>query len=1301
METTPISTVADRYELLEPAGTGGMGTVYRARDLETGDEVALKVLHVARSDHLARFQRETQILRHLNHPGIVRYLADGVLPDGRSWLAMTWLDGITLAERLRAGPLPLADALAVTQRLAEALRALHQVDLVHRDIKPHNIFLVGARVTDLRLLDFGLARTLDATRVTATGAVVGTPSYMAPEQATGGAVDARSDVFAIGCVLYACLVGEPPFHSDRVLAILAKIVFEDAPTLRTRCPAASPGLERLLGELLAKDAALRPRDAGAVVDLLAALDEGREPVHGADDTVEGPAITTGERRFVSVVVRGAPEDGSGDATAATRTAAARPDVDVEHALARYGARLVALADGSRVAVLSGAFQRPTEQAVAAVQCAGVLREAEPGRPVAVATGWGDLGGALPVGDVVDRAVAMVHAPETGAFVRLDEATAGLVRSHFVVIDALPGVLAVDPRRRPVRQEGPSVLAPSRALLGRDTPCLGRDREVDLLMRQWQEARDEGAASAVLVVGGAGMGKSRLLAELWRRLEEAGAPPALLVARGDPLAGASPFALLAEALRRLAGLRGGDSAARRRERLARLVADVDPGERARVEAFLGELLGLPAPAPDREVIAARRDALLMGDQIRAAWLTWLEAQTRRAPLLVVVEDLHWGDAASVRLLDAALDALRDAPWMIVALARPELRERFGDRGLWPDRDVTELTLGPLRKRWARQLVLSALGDQVPERERLTEMVSLAEGNTFYLEELIRAHARGDVDRAPDSVLSMAQHRLAGLDVDARRVLRAASVLGRRFWLGAVEALTGTGDPAVARWLDALVHDEVLSRRADAGGRFEGQIEYLFRHDLLQEAAYAMLPEDDRRTGHRLAAEWLVCAGESDAARLALHLERGGELTVALERYGEAARDALARSDVAGADAHVEAAVRCGAAGLALGQLRGLQARVGYWLDDPELQHRAARAATTHLPEGSAEHLAATEQLVISLGRLHRARELEALGTTLLDATTPIAQVALARARARASIRLILVGHEDLAARLLAAVVAQTAASPLADPSARALVLQAQSVSAAHIDEDLEAASDFDERAATELRAAGDLRGLTDQLANLSYTYALAGQWADAASSAREARQLGERLQIPSVVGHANHNLGPALAGLGRLEEARVAEQAAVDWFGACADVRLDAGSRCYLADILMQLGRLGEARLVAASAVARLHEVPTLRAFALAVLADVELASGRAEAALASASAGMQIFEETGGLEHGELLLRVVHADALHRTGEQDEALDRLSEAAEILARQAAAFADPARRRAYVEAVPAHARIGRLRQSWGA
>src|SRR5262245_23728914 len=221
-----------------------MGTVYRARDTVAGGVVALKTLARIGERDAARFAREAAVLAELVHPGIVRYVAHGLTAEHEHYIVMEWIDGETLHARLARGRLAPEQALALARAVGDAIGAAHRRGVVHRDLKPINLIAPGGELARVKVLDFGIARHIAAAGLlTNTGTVVGTPGYMAPEQVRGETtIDARSDVFALGCVLYRALTGASAFGGDQGLAVLAKILVEDVAPPSALVPGVAPAV---------------------------------------------------------------------------------------------------------------------------------------------------------------------------------------------------------------------------------------------------------------------------------------------------------------------------------------------------------------------------------------------------------------------------------------------------------------------------------------------------------------------------------------------------------------------------------------------------------------------------------------------------------------------------------------------------------------------------------------------------------------------------------------------------------------------------------------------------------------------------------------------------------------------------------------------------------------------------------------------------------------------------------------------------------------------------------------------------
>ncbi len=261
-----------RYALLGELGAGGMATVYRARDEVLGRDVAVKVLSpqfAADPGFLARFEREARHIAALSHPRIVTVFDCGI-DRNTPFIVMELVAGRTLRQVLdEIGPLSPRDAVTVAAAVCEALEAAHAAGLIHRDIKPENIVLSGGEV---KVLDFGIARTQDGAGATRTHAVLGTAAYLSPEQASGGPVGPRADLYALGCVLYEMLTGAPPFTADSAVGVAYRQVHDDPGPVSALRPGVAAQLDWITARLLAKDPADRPPGAAAArAWLLAAL----------------------------------------------------------------------------------------------------------------------------------------------------------------------------------------------------------------------------------------------------------------------------------------------------------------------------------------------------------------------------------------------------------------------------------------------------------------------------------------------------------------------------------------------------------------------------------------------------------------------------------------------------------------------------------------------------------------------------------------------------------------------------------------------------------------------------------------------------------------------------------------------------------------------------------------------------------------------------------------------------------------------------------------------------------------------
>jgi hypothetical protein len=1236
---------AERFEIEAIVGSGGMGVVLAARDRATGRRVALKVLADAPAAHPARdrFLQEGRMLADLGHPGIVRHVAHGLTAAGELYLAMEWLEGESLAERLRAGAVAVDEVIVLGRRVAEALAHAHAAGIIHRDVKPSNIFLVGGEVNAPKLNDFGVARFARAAPRTLSGVVVGTPDYMSPEQAAGRLeLDARADLYALGCVLYECLTRRRPFTAASAAALFAEIAFEEAPRVAELAPDVPPFLDALVARLLSKRPEDRPGSAEEVVQALGERGAAAAVAH----------LGHHEQRLASIVVAAFPED-------------ARP-AELGALAARYGARAATLIDGSFVATLTG-FTTATDLAAQAARCALAVHAARPDARVAAATGRSVLGGRVPVGEAIERAVALTERPAAAFGVRVDDITAGLLDARFEVAGDDEGLTVIAER---------DLDEPARRLLGKSVPCLGRERELATLDGLLAECIDEPMGQAVLVTGPPGVGKSRLRFELLARAAARGVQ--VWMARGDPMRAGSPYGLVADLVRHAVGLKDDDPPAIAAKRVrARAGRHLPRDEARRVARFLCELVGVSVADKDPRLQAARDNPAVMGDQIQRAWDDLVAAEVRAGPLVLVLEDLHWGDVPSVRLLDSALRLAEDGPLLVLALARPDVHTLFPR--LWAGRRTHVLRLDELRRRASESLVRAALGDGVDDTT-VASLVTLSGGNVFHLEELIRAVAEGKMDRLPETVLAMAHARLESLEPEARQLLRAASVFGDSFWPGGVRALVGD-DGRVDEWIEDLVHREVLTARAQS--RFAREREYSFRHALVREAADAALTAEDRRLGHRLAAAWLEAAGEREPMVLAEHWERAGDPRAAVRFYLAAAEQALRGNDLTAALDRAERGVTCGAEGEVLGGLHLVRAEAYRWQGDFVAAARAGSAAVTHLTAGSARWHLAVGELATCSGLLGQHDRLVSLAAAL-RATAAGPSAPLIVAGARAAVQLLHAGRFAMGGELLDWLDGLAARLEERDPTVAGWLGRARTIQSSKVGDWLGVLTHA-AASADELEDGGDVRTAVLQRMNQGDAQTHLGRYVEGERTLRGALAQAERLGLSHVIAPCKEMLGQARAGQGALADAMTLAAEAAALFRSQGDRRMEAQSAADVALYLDAAGRAGEALPTARSAVETAPS-PAVRAACLAVLADVLLSLERPGEALAAAAEGMDILERDGTIDERETALRLVHARALLATGDTAAATTAIAAARRRLLDTVGKLRDPALRETALAAV---------------
>ncbi|HYI00842.1 ATP-binding protein, partial [Hyalangium sp.] len=695
----------------------------------------------------------------------------------------------------------------------------------------------------------------------------------------------------------------------------------------------------------------------------------------------------------------------------------------------------------------------------------------------------------------------------------------------------------------------------------------------------------------------------------------------------------------------------------------------------------------------QLTAARQDAQLMAEQMQRAFEDFLLAESAKHPIVLVLDDLHWGDAASVRFVDVALRSAMDRPILVLGLARPEVHERFPR--LWSGRGMQEIHLRSLSRRASERLVRAVLGEDVTQ-EALERLIAQAEGNAFYLEELIRTVADGKI-ALHDTAVAMVQSRLAALEPDARRVLRAASIFGEAFWTGATAALLGgMHTRQVMDWILLLVQREVLVRRQES--RFPGEEEFAFRHALLREGAYGMLTETDLALGHRLAGEWLEQHEERDALALAEHFERGKELERAVYHYVRAADRASEANDAEALLSCAERGLRCSPQGELRGALLSLKASVHLGREQYTETIALASEALELLPAGSRRWYMTFHHLAPAVAFSQPAAFMDCARRFLDVSPSPDARSEYIRSGTWLCVTLSITGARDAAHGLLSRIREESARLDPSDTSSWAYFWSCEGNYHNLIKEAPWSRMRAHEEAVRGFEHAGIwvYRCVVGSYHGKSLVEL--GDRASAEAVLREnlavAEERGEALPLTYV----RLNLAWFLARsepIARLDESEQLARAVIGGHNAS----LQGQARGVLAEIALRRGLLETAEVEVHQACEWAQSFPAYSWDILALRVRILLARGRVAEALRWGEEALQQFDRSGLAGYGELELRLAVSEAREASGQSEAARELMRTTLSRLHLRLKDIPDAAVRTHYLTEVPTQVRLLALAREW--
>lgn len=922
-----------RYEILGVLGSSRFGDVYHARQLSTGQSVAIKLLspregtdQSSASRDVERFRRETQICAALSNVHIVRLIDSGETRDGRLYAVFAYVPGETLEQAVsRDGALGVREAVRLMTQVLEALRYAHAKGVVHRDLKPSNLML-SDRVPrrDAVVLDFGVGgltegwRRADWETESQAREFVGTPLYASPEQLAGEAATPSSDLYAWGLIFLECLTGRRPFPEAGAAA--RSLTGGDAVDI----PAWLRGhrLGELLETVTAREAAKRDLPVEALIEGLDEIARGELPEAPEEVATPAPLPDAGvERRHLTVmfcdVVGATALSRQLDAEAYRRIVQAYEARSVK-AIERHDGHVVQhLGDG--LLVYFGYPQAHGDDPERAVRAGrDILRdlrtlntrlEAEYGLRLAVRVGIhtgtvvvGEMGGGekcetLALGDTPNIAARLqaVAAPDT---VVISHATRRLVAGGIVSEDLgtppLKGI--TEPLRlHRVIQTLPRPLTPMPR-----TPFVGREEELGLLLGRFAQAQ-EMRGQALWIAGEPGIGKSRLVQRLRERL--GATAHGWLECRCSPYTPNSALAPLTELVEQALRL---DDLGNPGEKVSRLEFALELAGLALAETvpLFTSLLSLRLP---ERYAPLEISPQLQRKRTLEALLAWVLALGEKQPLVLVVEDLQWIDPSTLEWLGLLIEQCPTAAALVLLTFRPEFEPP------WPAHaHLQPIVLSRLKHKEARALVVaSSSGAALPEA-LVDQIATRSDGVPLFVEELARSAVRGrelmgalsDLE-IPETLQDSLMARLDRLET-AKQVAQLGAALGREFSYTLLEAVAPLKETALRDGLGRLVTEELVYQRG-----LPPKAVYTFKHALVQDTAYQSLLASQRRELHGRVANALEKhfpeRVEREPEMVARHCEEAGLVARAIGHYQRAGGHAMEHFAAEEAIAHLHGAI----------------------------------------------------------------------------------------------------------------------------------------------------------------------------------------------------------------------------------------------------------------------------------------------------------------------------------------------------------------------------------------------------------
>ncbi len=949
-DTKSVPKQFGRYHIDRELGRGGMGVVYLAHDAQLDRKVALKIPFFKDDEDgpesVERFYREARAMATVQHANLCPVFDVGKF-ERWHFLTMAFIDGQPLSKHLKdAGTLATNDAVTLLRKVAAAVQKAHESGIVHRDLKPSNIMLTSDN--EPVIMDFGLARRRSAgeAELTQSGAVFGSPAYMAPEQveARHNEIGPATDVYALGVILYQLLTGHRPFEGSAA-SIFGQIVSRPPASPSSFRSDLPPEIDAICLKALAKSPSERhasaaefadelarfsdmPRDLSPTISFRPDLDSRSAGARsGSDRDSDTPSVSRSRRdaelRLVTIAIFNYETDESSfvESSAASHSEQMHEQAQsfasfVSEQVARLGGVTV-LGSGQEVITCFGfpqAFEDAAQRAVrVALQVMNELAATAPnsvGMPAAgqawvtihsgeaVAELLSDAKGAgiSLVGDARNMAVRLNSVAELGSIV-LSSVTHQRVALYFEC-ETL-GAQRVRGMAQPVELFKVVKEAASRNRVelvdpGNLTPLVGRDTELTILKDRWEQALEE-LGQIVLLIGDAGLGKSRLIRELREHvIREDSEGAAVIEWRCSQYHQGTSFFPIVEFLSRLLDFEN-LSPADRLDKVIRYLRELKIESAENVSLLCG-MLNVPTDARFPTLTLTPQKHKERTEELLLKWLTQLVAIS---PVLFIVEDLHWLDPSTLELLEKYVAEFESGRMLSLLTFRPEFETPWKSKP-----HQTQIALSRLTKRQIGEMMRKRTHRQDIPETILQQVIARTDGVPLFIEEFTAVIVEsGILDRvgADDASLmnvipaSLHDLLLARLDRMAadREVIQLAATIGREFGFRLLAAACSLPEAQLQLELGKLVKAEILFQKGQ--GTSAG---YIFKHALLQDAAYRSMLSKKRQACHRRIGEVLEQQFPETAAAepelLAQHFTEAGVLDSAIQYWLKAGVRARERS-----------------------------------------------------------------------------------------------------------------------------------------------------------------------------------------------------------------------------------------------------------------------------------------------------------------------------------------------------------------------------------------------------------------------